>query len=302
MRFSISASSLQQLAAALFLLALLRRARFALRVGRRQQRQLAPHLRQQLLLLLLQLLDLAPRLFGASPSSTMADGGSGDGGAALVGLAAAGQVGLRDGLRLGRPLVGARVDQDHLERRVLEHAVETLAGRRSAPSAAPPCTPTDTSSAHCRVVSFAASFIGLLSCRGRVAASAGGSASASTSMASVQPASGAAASSSSALGRSRPSLGRCRHPGAPAALRARRASAGRCRSARTRTRVPRGRLSQPTALNTSGSVSARTRPSFITVASSSRTPLLLAASAASSSARWPAGSRCRRRRRRRTPR
>ena len=40
---------------------------------------------------------------------------------------------------------------------------------------------------------------------------------------------------------------------------------------RTRTRVLRGKGSQPIALNTSGSVSARTRPSFSTAASSSVT-------------------------------
>ena len=55
---------LDQLAPPLFLLALLGRACVALRVGRRQQRQLAPDLRQQLLLLLLQLLDLLARVLG----------------------------------------------------------------------------------------------------------------------------------------------------------------------------------------------------------------------------------------------
>ena len=55
---------LQQLAAALFLLAFLRVAGLAPRVGRRQRRDLAPDLRQQLLLLLLQVVDAAARIVG----------------------------------------------------------------------------------------------------------------------------------------------------------------------------------------------------------------------------------------------
>jgi hypothetical protein len=64
MRFSISASSLQQLAAPLFLFAFLRIAGVAPRVGRRQGRDLAPDLRQQLLLFLLQLVDAVLGVFG----------------------------------------------------------------------------------------------------------------------------------------------------------------------------------------------------------------------------------------------
>ena len=138
------------------------------------------------------------------------------GGAALLGLAAAGQVGLRDRLRLGRALVGARVDQDHLERRVLEHAVEALRvdeahgqqrrrarrARRAAPS--------------CSVVSLRShAVVRRVRRRGAGAASAAASAVRRTSIASVQRQRRASASSSSRL------VG-----GAPSALRpsSRRAS------------------------------------------------------------------------------
>ena len=94
---------LQQLAAALFLLAVLRACRRrACGSGGGSSGHLAADLRQQLLLLLLQLLDLLARVFAASPSSTMRRARQRRGRAARCRLAAAGQVGLRDRLRLGR--------------------------------------------------------------------------------------------------------------------------------------------------------------------------------------------------------
>jgi hypothetical protein len=91
----------QQLAAALLLVALLRCAGARCGSGGGSSASLAADLRQQLLLLLLQLVDAAARFFGASPSSMVGATGSGDCARPLGGLAAAGQVGLRDGLRLG---------------------------------------------------------------------------------------------------------------------------------------------------------------------------------------------------------
>ena len=62
----------------------------------------------------------------ASPISVSAEGGSGDVARPARRLAAAGQARLRDRLRLLGRLARARVDEDHLERRILEHAVEAL--------------------------------------------------------------------------------------------------------------------------------------------------------------------------------
>ena len=70
---------LDQLASPLFVLALLRRALIATGVGRGQHRHLATDLREQLLLLLLQLLDLlALILVGIADFDQCADGGSGE--------------------------------------------------------------------------------------------------------------------------------------------------------------------------------------------------------------------------------
>ena len=86
----------------------------------------------------------------ASPSSVSADGGSGEVARPAVGLAAAGEVGLGDRLGLVGRLVRARVDEDHLERRVLEDAVEAAGStKRTVSSTA--CTPIDAISAICSV-------------------------------------------------------------------------------------------------------------------------------------------------------
>src|SRR6185369_10985726 len=114
------------LAAAVFLLALLGRSLLAQRVGRRQQRELAPHDREELLLRLLQLLDLLSRVFMG-----VADFGQGRQRqrrrrAAGRRVAAAGEARLRDRLRLLGRFARARVDEDDVERRVLEHSVEAF--------------------------------------------------------------------------------------------------------------------------------------------------------------------------------
>ena len=270
----------------------------ALRVGRRQHRQLAPDLRQQLLLLLLQLLDLrAARPRSRRRASIVRRRRQRRRGAALVGLAAAGQVGLRDGLRLGRRLVGARVDQDHLQRRVLEHAVEALGvdeAHRQQHGVHAPATPAAPAAGCVRPRKPIAVPDSALR---PPAAASSRRPSAGSSQVDGQ-AQRAGVGGFRPRPRARPARARRRaagaRRGAPARWRARRASAGRCRSMRTRTRAPRGRLSAPSARNTSGSVSARTRPSFITRGVEFAARRSAPATAASSSVRCRAGSRCRR--------
>jgi len=81
---------------------------------------------QQLLLLLLHLLDPAPCVVGCVAHLHLRGRRQRRRGTALCRLAAAGQRGLGDGLCAHRFLGRARIHQDHLERRVLEHAVEAF--------------------------------------------------------------------------------------------------------------------------------------------------------------------------------
>ncbi len=117
---------LDQLAAPFFLLFL--GAAFAglARVGLGQYGQLLAHLGQQLGLLLQHLIHLALGFLQVVANGGQGRVGQGAGGAALGRLAPAGERGLGDGLGLVRAFAGLGVDQDDLERRVLEHAVEAL--------------------------------------------------------------------------------------------------------------------------------------------------------------------------------
>ena len=126
MRFSISASSLISWRRFSSLRLRLGRVARLLGVGRRQGGQHLAHLREHHHLLLLHRLDLFLRVLGGVAQVRERGGRQRRGGAARCGLAAAGQRGLGDGLRLLGLFVGLGVDQDHLERRVLEHAVEAF--------------------------------------------------------------------------------------------------------------------------------------------------------------------------------
>src|SRR6185369_12270958 len=95
-------------------------------IGRRQRGQHFPDLRQQYHLLVLHGFDFFLRILGGIAQLGQRRWRQRRSGAPLGGFAAAGQRGLGDGAGLVRFFVGLGVDQDHFQRRVLEHAVEAL--------------------------------------------------------------------------------------------------------------------------------------------------------------------------------
>ena len=185
-------------------------------------------------------LDLALRVFHRVADRREGGGRQRAGGAALVEIAAAGQRGLGDGLRLVGLLVGRGVDQDHLQRRLLEDAVEGLRvdeahgqqrGMHDDRHAERDLQRAEVAQVH--VLGLSA----VIRARPRCA---------SVSVRSTAMAIGPATSSSSlaALVRRR-RLGRRCVEALDAPCRARRARSRRSRRACTRTRAPRGRPCVP---------------------------------------------------------
>ena len=84
------------------------------------------HLSQQLRLLNLHGINLALLFFKVVTHRRQCRVGHGAGGPALVGITATGQRRLGDGLGFFRRFVGAGVDQNHFQRRVLKHALKSF--------------------------------------------------------------------------------------------------------------------------------------------------------------------------------
>src|SRR5450755_2812608 len=245
------------------------RALVAHRIGRRQEGELAPHLGEQLLLGLLQLVDLLLGLFVRIAELGQRRRWQRRCRAAGGGVATAGQARLRDRLRLLGRLARARVDEDDLERRLLEDAVEAFRvdeahteqhavhGDRDAEGDLQRRDPGRQGESHAGAVAI-------------------GSASSPASW----PARSMAISSGPAAPSPSSSSGGAVATPAPAVSLPRRemteaATSSVSRSTlprRTRTALPRPSGSAPTARKTSGKASARTMPSLSTVASSSCRP------------------------------
>ena len=246
---------LQQLAPALFLLA--RPAGVpcvALRVGRRQQRHLAPDLRQQLLLLLLQLLDLAAARLRSRRRPRSAPTA-----AAARWRGPCRPRRRRPGWPARWPAPWSASRRERALTRITSSGVSwntrlkpSGSTKRTVSSAA--CTPSDTSSAHCRVLRPRNRH---RRARAQTAAAGGAASSAPAGSSTSMARRSAPASRAFVLGLGSASVGlggAGAARGAPARVACTSSVSRSMPPMRTRTRAPRGRLSAPSARNTSGSV------------------------------------------------